>query len=141
MAAADESVALKAQHEAARHARLAALAEEARAQADVDTGLIKQQIEQSVRLQTAQLQQQLRHLAEQEAAATAEMVAADAARIERAHRQTDEGVRVRLAKDEAWIAGEQARREGAVADEMQDLFSGVALSSDDKTSPEICAQS
>lgn len=127
MAAADESVAVKAQHEAARHARLAALAEEARAQADVDAGLVKQQLEQSVRLQTAQLQQQLRHLAEQEAAATADAVDAEAARMEGASRQVKEGVAVRLAQDEAWIAGEQARREAAVAEEMQSLLSGALL--------------
>jgi hypothetical protein len=71
MAACDESMALQAQHDAAKSARVAMAAEEARAAAEVDLALLHRELQQAAALQAAALQQRLRALAERAAKTTA----------------------------------------------------------------------
>lgn len=70
MAACDESMALQAQHDAAKSARVAMAAEEARAAAQVDLSLLHRELQQAASLQAAALQQRLRALAERAAKST-----------------------------------------------------------------------
>ena len=70
MAAKDEAVQLRAQHEAARLSRLAAEAEEACARAEAITALERKQLDMEAHISNVRLQQTLRQLAEQEASAT-----------------------------------------------------------------------
>ena len=74
MAACDESMALQAQHDAAKSARVAMAAEEARAAAEVDLSLLHRELQQAASLQAAALQQRLRALAERAAKVTSTAV-------------------------------------------------------------------
>jgi hypothetical protein len=125
MVAADERLALKAQHEAARRARLVATVEEARNLMSLDTAYTAQAMEQASRLQAATLEQRLRHLASAEASATDETLAAEGARMEAARDAAVAAVKERLEADEAWLAREQAGRDAVVAVKLVEVAAGV----------------
>eukprot|EP00892_Ulva_mutabilis_P009022 jgi/Ulvmu1/6492/UM003_0125.1 len=121
MAAADESMALQAQHDAAKNARVAMAAEAARAAAEIDAALLRRELQQTAALRAAAAQQRLRALAERAAAATAAAVATERDTRRGAAQRAGAAARVHAAADGAVDASGIAAREEGVETELEQL--------------------
>lgn len=128
MAACDESMALQAQHDAAKSARVAMAAEEARAAAEVDLSLLHRELQQAAALQAAALQQRLRALAERAAKATSTAIGleghASAAAAENAT-----NARQTAAEHRDAVSDAAQQHERQIEEELLRLEKGIVLPS------------
>lgn len=125
MQAKDEGMALQAQHDAAKNARVVMAAEAARAAAEVDAALLRRELQQAAALRAARAQQRLRTLAERAAAATAAAVTTERDARSGAAERRSAAALGRAASDRAAAGSAAAAREERVETELERLARGA----------------
>lgn len=128
MAACDESLTLQAQLDAAKSARVAMAAEEARAASEVDLSLLHRELKQAASLQAAALQQRLRILAERAAKETSTAVNRDG-HSSAASEETAARAKQSAAEHRDAVGNAAQEHSLKIEDELWKLETGVYLQS------------